>query len=249
MSGDQQAYREDRYSGRQEPPRRPAGVPPWARSANRVPEARHLPLPEAVYALAHGENGKSRYHPKVLEAVLAGALLAELLINGGVRIDEDVVVPQTAPPNARELYASTVQAISETSGAHKIAVWLGWLAENITEHVAESLVAAGLYQERSSRRLVVKVHRVVPADPELVARTETWLGHALTTATPLPPTSAAFCALARELGIASSKFDLVPDGVKAQRLELIAAACEGPLSQIIAEVHAIVAVAAMGVYR
>ncbi len=214
------------------------------------PAVRHLPLPEAIYLLAHRGNGKPRFHQGVLDAALAGALLAELCALGTLRLDGGVLVVGGTPPPERELASTTAFGIANDGGRYPVAAWIGRLAQDSHLRVGESLLRHGWGRPASSRRHATRRSaRVAAADPDVLARTQTWLGHALATAPTLDPTSAALCALCRELGMSPPMYAGLSAPEQSHRTTLVTASLPPPLREIIRSVHDISTVTAMGAYR
>lgn len=214
------------------------------------PAVWHLPLAEAVYLLSHRDNGKPRYHQGVLDATLAGALLAELCVNDTLRVTGGVLVVGNTPPPERELASTTAFGIARDSARQPVAAWINLLARDSHQRVGASLLRNGWGAPASSRRHARgRAARVVPTSPDLLVRTETWLGHALSSAATLDPTSAALCALCRELGMSPSMYAGLTAAEQVRRRELVVASLDPQLREIVQAVHAVSAVTAMGAYR
>ena len=213
------------------------------------PAVRHLPLPESIYLLSHRGNGKPRFHQGVLDTTLAGALLAELCAHGTLRVDGGALVAGSTPPPERELASATAYGIAHAP-TRSLADWIGLLARDSHPRVGESLLRHGWGRPASARRHAAgRGARIIAADSDVLVRTQTWLGHALASATTLDPTSAALCALCRELGMSPPMFAGLPAEEQARRRDLIVASLDPTLRDIVRTVHAVSTVTAMGAYR
>ncbi len=69
-------------------------------------------LADDVYLLAHHEvSGRPFLHARVLGLGLAGALLAELVLEGKIFIRPGEVVVADRPPNARQYFGEAVRQL------------------------------------------------------------------------------------------------------------------------------------------
>lgn len=223
------------------PPRQPRPEP---RAPQRPEATRHLPLPESLFVLGHKEDGKPRFHQRVLNAALAGGLLAELCLANRVRILNGTLHGGRPAAGDREMVARAVTAVGGSPAP--VATWLERIAAGIDRAIGAELVQAGLYRPKSARK---PNGRLVPADANLVVRTETWLNHSLTAARRLDPTSAALCAIARELDIRPIAWTSLSSAQRAEQSKFIASCCDDSTRVVVGAVHAVTAVTAMGVYR
>jgi|GEM_PF-549219 len=230
--------------------RPPAGYGPRDASARG-----HLPLPEALFVLGHDESGRTRYHPRLLDTVLGGALLAEAAILGAVTVLEDgavKVVDLARPPaGARDLLRAVLATLAETPGEHGAREWVvGRFAPDAAVRVLESLERAGLCRRVTARRLgLFRSDRVEYADPSLLGRTEAWFGHALTWGEDLGPVDAVLAALGRELGPAPPAYEDLPAEARQHRQRVIDAALDDPVRRVVAATRGAIAASAFGAYR
>lgn len=201
------------------------------------PAVRHLPLPESLHLLTHRDNGKPRHQHRALDAALAGAMLAELCAYGTLSVTGGLVVAGTSPPPERELASITAYGIAHDT-PRPVPNWVSALARTSHQRVSESLVRQGWGLEVASRRRGNRrPPRIVAADPDVLIRTQTWLGHALASAPTLDPASAVLCALARELGMSPPTYAGLPRSEQAERRALVTASLDPVLLEVVRAVR------------
>lgn len=213
------------------------------------PARGHLPLPEALYVLGHDLDGRPRYHPKLLDLVIAGALLAEPAIGGALKIGDGGVDVAAEPADTRDLQLAVLRTVANTPGRYGVADWLARLAPDATARTGESLERAGLCRRFTARRLgLFREERIRFADPSVLGRTETWYTYALVRGDDLGPHDAVVASLGRQLGPPPPAYADLPAERRRHRRQLIDAAMDEPVRRIVAATHAAITASAFGAY-
>lgn len=230
--------------------------PPPGRYEPRDASARgHLPLPEALFVLGHDEAGRTRYHPRLLDAVLGGSLLAEAAIVGAVTVVDGGTVKVADfggrhPAGARDLQIAVLDTLAGEPGPHTAAEWIGRFAPDAAARTLESLERAGLCRRITTRRLgLFRADRVQFVDPSVLGRIEAWFTHALTWAKDLEPTDAVLAALGRELGPAPPAYEDLPAEERTRRRRATDEAMDESVRRVVAATRAAIAASAFGAYR
>ncbi len=209
-----------------------------------------LPLTETLFVLAHDEKGRPRFHPRILDVGIATAVLAELIIVGAVRCTDGPVRLVAVPPARRELLGSAARLIGGTLDAYGVTDWLHILADNAAVRAGDALVAAGLCERESGRRLgLFRVQRVRFTVRTLLPRAEAWYNNALTWSTQLGPADAVLASLGRDLGMLPPAYADLSGEAREQRRELILAAMDDQLRAVVAAARKYVTDAAFGAYN
>ena len=125
-------------------------------------------IADDLYLLAHHERtGRPHLQPRAVGLGLAGALLAELVLPGAVRIWRGLVIPGGGPPPSDALAHTALSAVTGEREHHPVRDWLLFLARTAAEDVASRLGEAGfLTRARTAVRWLGRTHRWVPADPD-----------------------------------------------------------------------------------
>ncbi|HVB44150.1 MAG TPA: GPP34 family phosphoprotein [Streptosporangiaceae bacterium] len=123
-------------------------------------------LADDLYLIAHHDvSGKPFLQPRALGLGLAGALLAELVIAGRIRIGPDAVTVTNATPPDEELARTVLGQILGEAQRHPVQTWLQFLGRTATAEVAERLYRSG-YLEHVSQRLPWRGDRWVPVNSD-----------------------------------------------------------------------------------
>jgi hypothetical protein len=117
----------------------------------------HQPLAAAFFLITHDEfdDGKLRINPELLGRGLAGAQLAELLLDYRLDISDDdrVLVAQPAELDGG-IGDYMVQTIAQQTRPRLVRIWVDAFAEPLVEMVARDLVSSGLVtRQPGARRL------------------------------------------------------------------------------------------------
>ena len=119
-----------------------------------------------LYLMAHHEvSGKPFLQPRALGTGLAGGLLAELMLDGGIiwRHDGTVVPGRFLPADV--LARRVRDQIAEEGEPHQLHEWLQFLAHGAAADVAARLGRSG-YLTRDTGRAPWRPGRWVPVDPD-----------------------------------------------------------------------------------
>lgn len=165
-----------------------------------------------LYLMAHHEvTGRPYLHRRAIGVGLAGALLAELVLAGSIRIWAENITGacRAAPPD--EL-ARTVLALV-LSERHPVADWLAFLARSAERDVARRLERQQYVTQAGSRR-PWRSDRWVPVDPDCAFAPLFRAQAALDPAKPVTVAGATLAGLATACGLGSR---LLPYGPKGAR--------------------------------
>ena len=90
-------------------------------------------------------NGRCAVSPMALRCALAGAELAELILNRRVTMENELITPGTASaPGTDALSAFVMGAINRQSERYPVPVWLAAVGDALAELVAARLIEAGI---------------------------------------------------------------------------------------------------------
>lgn len=138
---------------------------------HRAPPARGLSgtglVADDLYLIGHDErSGKPLLELSALGTGLAGALLAELMLAGGIGLRQDsaVVITRAAPQGAVRQNA-LLKRIADRPEPQPVRFWLRFLAHSAAQDVAVRLEEAG-YLEHIRSRVPWRQGRWVPVDPD-----------------------------------------------------------------------------------
>jgi Golgi phosphoprotein 3 (GPP34) len=123
-------------------------------------------IADDLYLMAHNDRtGKPYLQPRAIGLGLAGALLAELTLQGNIRIwPGGIAVADPAPP-ADELAHSVLGLLVSEHQQHPVRTWLSFLARTAAGDVARRLERSGyLTQDRARRPW--RAQRWVPVDSD-----------------------------------------------------------------------------------
>ena len=113
-----------------------------------------LTIAEQLVLLAYGPDGRQRVRRREIDLAVAGALLAQLVADGGADVvDGRLTVAGRSTPSGAEL-DSVSRAIAEKDGAHAPRWWVRHLASSETrQRLLDRLVAAGVLEKVTKRLL------------------------------------------------------------------------------------------------
>lgn len=169
-------------------------------------------LADDLYLMAHHEvTGKSYLHPRAIGVGLAGALLAELVLAGAIRIWPEGIAAagRIAPPD--ELARRVLDLV--LSERHPVPDWLAFLARSAQQDVARRLARREYLTLAGSRR-PWRADRWVPVDPDCAFAPLFRAQAALDPAKPVTVAGATLAGLAAACGLGSR---LLPYGPKGAR--------------------------------
>ena len=158
-------------------------------------------LADDLYLLAHHEvSGKPLLQPRAVGLGLAGALLAELMVLGKIRMmPGGVAVADPAPPGDA-LGASVLGSVSGEREQHAAQTWLLYLARTAARDVARRLARSGYL---APARRGWRGERWVPVDAECAFAPLARVKSALNPSRPLNVHGAALAGLAGACGLGS----------------------------------------------
>ncbi len=125
-------------------------------------------IADDLYLLAHHERtGRAHLQPRAVGLGLAGALLAELVVPGAIRVWRGLVIPGGSPPPPDALAHTVLSAVTGEREHHPVREWLLFLARTAPQDVASRLGEAG-FLVRAGRAgwWPGRIPRWVPADPD-----------------------------------------------------------------------------------
>jgi hypothetical protein len=123
-------------------------------------------LADDLYLLAHHEaTGRPHLQSRATGLGLAGALLAELMLSGSVRLRSGDVVAADGSAPRDELARSVLSRVAGEPGRYPARDWLLFLARTAAQDVAGRLEQSGFLIRATSRR-PFRPRQWVPADPD-----------------------------------------------------------------------------------
>lgn len=125
-------------------------------------------IADDLYLLAHHEcTGRPHLQSRAVGLGLAGALLAELVLPGAIRVWRGLVIPGGGRPPADALTPMILSAVAAEREHLPARDWLLFLARTAAEDVASRLGEAGyLTRARTAGWWPGRTPRWVPADPD-----------------------------------------------------------------------------------
>jgi Golgi phosphoprotein 3 (GPP34) len=164
-------------------------------------------LADDLYLLAHHEaTGRPHLQRRAAGLGLAGALLAEVMLTGGIGLRSGrVVVARNSAPRD-DLARSVLSLVAAEPQRHPVRDWLLFLARTAPQDVASRLERSG-YLTRVTSRRPRRAQQWAPADPDFAFAPLLRVKSALDAAR--PPTAqnvtlaglAVACGLGRHLAV------------------------------------------------
>ncbi len=178
-------------------------------------------IADDLYLMAHDENtGRPLIGPRLLGTGLAAALLAELMLAGGLVLHDGgaggltlngEIVMVCRAGIADDLATHVHQVVAAEPQLHPVRVWLEFLACDAARNVAFRLGQAG-YLEQAPRRMPWKAARWVPADPDWAYAPLTRACRAAAPDRRVYPGHAVLAGLAEACGLRFRMTGLLPAG-------------------------------------
>lgn len=110
-------------------------------------------IADDLYLLAHDDvSGKPFLQPRALGVGLAAGLLAELTMQGAIRVKGDQIVLVALARHADALARSVLDILVSERDWHTVRDWLMFLAATAGQAVAQRLERAGYLTRVASRR-------------------------------------------------------------------------------------------------
>jgi hypothetical protein len=197
-------------------------------------------LADDYFLLAHDDRtGKALISPKSLELGLAGAMLAELMLERRLLVEGTFLrVLRTDPPS--DALAHTTLAMMMAEPQHReVRTWLAYLGQTAIDSVGQRLVRVGVAQQVQARRLLKTVRRYVATDMNLSASRTVRLRRVLMGLDPMYVADSTLAGLAAATGLTGHVlWDGDPAGLK--RLRHAVAELPLPLRHLVGQVEAAV---------
>jgi hypothetical protein len=160
-------------------------------------------ISDDLYLMAHHEaTGRQYLHPRSLGLGLAGALLAELVLSGHVRIDRGTVVVIGHAPPGDALARSILDKLLKQGRWHPARDWLAVLAYASAEAVAHRLARSGYLTQAEPQRWR-RTPTWMPADPDCAFAALIRVKAALDPSRPHEDHSVVLAGLATACGLGS----------------------------------------------
>ncbi len=149
-----------------------------------------------LYLMAHHDlTGRPLLQPRPLGLGLAGALLAELMLGGGIDLRYDSMLLAARTWAADDLARRVRDQIATEPEPRPLTEWLAYLARTAPADVAARLERAG-YLTRVRSWVPWRPGRLVPADPDWAFGPLLRIRSALDRARPFDPREAVLAGLA-----------------------------------------------------
>jgi hypothetical protein len=197
-------------------------------------------LADDLWLVAHHEiTGKPHLQPRAAGVGLAGGLLAELMLAGGVRLWRGMIVPAGDPVSRDGLARAVLVQVTSEREYLPPRDWLLFLARTAAADVATRLEQAGYLTRAPGRRRRWRGERWVPVDPDTAFAPLVRVKAALSSSGPLAAQNAALGGLAIACGLGHQLSLYLPPG-GCRRLDLAVQRLEPDLRELIAQTQAVV---------
>jgi Golgi phosphoprotein 3 (GPP34) len=198
-------------------------------------------LADDLYLMSHHErSGRLLLSARAAGLGLAGALLAELVLAGCVRVaDGQLDATGLAQPDD-ELAARVLSVLASEQPPRPVADWLAFLARTAPADVAGRLERAGYLV--AAPALPWRPARWRPADPDCAFAPVTRVKSALSPGRPADAQDRALAGLAAACGLGARLATYLPPGSRA-RMEQAAAQLDPGLRELITQTQATVGAA------
>jgi hypothetical protein len=172
-----------------------------------------------LYLLAHHDvSGRPLLRPRPLGIGLGGALLAELMLGGGIGLSADGCVTVGRRWRGDDLAGRVRDRVAAEREPVLVRDWLLFFARSAPAEVAQRLARAG-YLRHAASLLPGRGGRWVPVDPSVAFAPIIRVRSALDPARPLDPRHAALAGLAQACGLGFRIAQARPPGARAARLD------------------------------
>lgn len=200
-------------------------------------------LADDLYLLAHHERtGRLLLSARAAGLGLAGALLAELMLAGCVRVSGGHVAATGAAPPKDGLAIAVLRVLASEDPPRPVGDWLAFLARTAPADVAGRLEQAG-YLVRTPA-LPWRAPRWRPADPDCAFAPVARVKSALSPAQPADTQMVALAGLAAACGLGARLAACLPPGSRT-RMEAAAAHLGLGLREVITQTQAAVGAAVL----
>ncbi|GAB3159885.1 hypothetical protein GCM10027290_65370 [Micromonospora sonneratiae] len=218
-----------------------------------TPPAR-LSLRVELFILTHSEAGEPLAHRPSLSIGLAGAILASLVVPvERVRlVGGSAATVVDRQPTGDSVADWALAGLAGHRSPLSVQDALRQIATEAYERTAADMVGGGLVTETSRRRLFGRTVAYPPANSAIIPRVRGRLRYVMQGIEQADPQTDILAGLIRALGLESEMYlDAVGNDLRAQMRQMLnRAAAEYPaMKEIVKAVEALVAEAALAVYR
>jgi hypothetical protein len=201
-------------------------------------------LRDAIFLLAHDEDGRLIIAEPAICAGLAGATLIDLLLGRRVAVVGgrlDVIDSAVTGDPEADAALAAIAADTEATGPR---AWVSWLAAGAYQRAAETLERAGVIRRVTVRRLgLLPAVRCLPANVEDLVRLRSRLRYGVTSTQPPDPATAALCGLVRALRLHRALLLSMPSAELLDALAEKAMSGDPTAAQVVTAVESVVTAA------
>lgn len=211
-----------------------------------------LRLADELFLIAHDDfSGKPKSAANLLDTALAGAALAELVLDNRLMVDGNGVTVLDGQLRQEPVTDLILSEIMSRGNGHPARLWLVYLRDQqqICERVGNRLVSKGWVRRVESRSLSLRMSVRWPGvDPNRAAAPRVRLAGALQRVDkPLEPYAAMLAALSRAGGL--TRVLSLLDSSVVERIDATRRMLPPPLRALLSAVDATVAASAVSVRR
>jgi hypothetical protein len=191
-----------------------------------------------LYLIAHHElTGRAHLQPRALGLGLAGALLAELILDGAITVTGGTVVAARPAAPEDQLTRDIAGRITGEGQVHPVRDWLAFLGRTCPGEVAARLARSGYLTPAPGRRPWRA--RWVPADPDCAFAPVTRVKSVLDASRPVLVTSVVLAGLAAACGLGPRLGLYLPPGSRT-RIDVMVRLLDPGLGVVITQTQAAV---------
>jgi hypothetical protein len=192
-----------------------------------------------LYLMAHHEvSGKPFVQPRALGLGLAGGLLAEAALEGGICLQGDGLVVAGRAPRGDELTRHVLGLVTAERERHPVRDWLLFVARTAAEDVARRLEWSG-YVSRTGGRAPWRRGRWVPVNADTAFAPLLRARSVMDSSRPLSVHGVVLAGLALACGLGFRLAQYAPPNA-GRRPEQAVAFLDPPLPELIAQTQAAV---------
>ncbi|NUW45895.1 GOLPH3/VPS74 family protein [Nonomuraea rhodomycinica] len=209
-----------------------------------------LPLHQDLYLIAHTEAGKLLTHQSSLALGLAGAVLAELILDDRVAVVQGRVTVFERGRTGDPIADAMVGLIPRDRDHEDVKFWIKTAAKDIYERTRDDLVAKGVLAPVTKRRMgMLPYLRYQLTDITWAVRASSGVRAAAESWKEADTRCAVLCGLVSVLRVEAELYLNQPAGKLIERLRAIADADSPEAKQVVDLVDTLVAEAAVAIYR
>jgi hypothetical protein len=207
-------------------------------------------LADELFLIGHDDfNGKPAATANLLDTALAGAVLAELALDGRITIDRGEVFVADRRAWHEPVGDLALGEIIRRGDGHAARSWLEFMRPHVREHVGDRLVSSQTVRRETGRGLSLRTTVRWPGvDPNLVARPRVRLAAVLDRSEhPLDVRTATLAALVGAGGL--TRVLALSDRSAVERIAVARRSLPPPMADLLAAVDATVTAAALPLRR